>query len=161
MNAQFAQLLAQRLGLSVDEIAAVARGDLQPLLAGRAGSDPLLAALLAQMAETRERHPEQESPPAAPMPSLGADELREAVRAAHASLRYVAQVLGACRCWGMNPSCADCEGRGAPGFRVPADESLFLAWIRPGLSRLGLRVVAREPDAQDRSAVPKGGGTHA
>lgn len=51
----------------------------------------------------------------------------------------VSAALGACYvCWGDDPACEVCGGRGSPGFFDP-DESLFAELIAPAVDRPGRR----------------------
>lgn len=53
--------------------------------------------------------------------------------------RRLAGALGACdSCWGEEPDCADCQGRGRPGRALP-DDGLFAEIVMPvvRLARLG------------------------
>lgn len=55
----------------------------------------------------------------------------------------VAMIVGACpRCLGDDAACAECSGKGKPGYRIPNKEAL-LSWIARPLRRLGLCVEAR------------------
>ncbi|MCI0394336.1 MAG: hypothetical protein L0332_07030 [Chloroflexi bacterium] len=43
----------------------------------------------------------------------------------------LAAALGACYlCWGEDPECSYCAGRGRPGYAAP-DKALFMAWVAP------------------------------
>jgi hypothetical protein len=60
----------------------------------------------------------------------------ETLRARNDSL---AAALGACpSCWGENPRCVRCRGRGRPGGRQP-DNALFSELVEPAVQRAGLR----------------------
>ena len=50
-------------------------------------------------------------------------------------IETLAAALGACpRCWGENPRCLRCRGRGRPGGREP-DHALFSELIEPAVRR--------------------------
>jgi hypothetical protein len=63
-----------------------------------------------------------------------------------------AAALGACGlCWGAEPACRACRGRGRPGFSLP-DESLFQELVLPAVRmmrthRAGTIAVLRPADA--------------
>jgi hypothetical protein len=46
----------------------------------------------------------------------------------------LAEALGACPCWGDDPDCEDCEGKGTPGAFEP-DPSLFREFVGALLTR--------------------------
>jgi hypothetical protein len=46
----------------------------------------------------------------------------------------LASALGACSCWGEDPSCADCWGAGRVGW-VPPDPQLYDEYVVPALRR--------------------------
>jgi hypothetical protein len=61
-----------------------------------------------------------------------------------ARIRRVAAIVGACpRCLGDDAACAECAGKGKPGYRAPNRQAL-LDWIARPLRRLGLCVSARD-----------------
>lgn len=43
-----------------------------------------------------------------------------------------AGAVGACECWGEDPECEKCQGRGEPGF-FPVDQEAFDYYIKPCL----------------------------
>lgn len=48
----------------------------------------------------------------------------------------LAAALGACYlCWGENPTCSHCRGRGRPGYVTP-DKELFIEWVAPAVRTL-------------------------
>jgi hypothetical protein len=49
---------------------------------------------------------------------------RRTIRAYRAQNRLLARAHGACECWGGNPSCGHCGGRGAAGW-MPSDTGLL------------------------------------
>lgn len=67
---------------------------------------------------------------------------REALERACGDLAARNQVLassvGACPCWGEDPACASCHGRGRPGWRPPRREA-FGAYVAPALRVLSRR----------------------
>lgn len=85
------------------------------------GENPLVTALaLSLITRRRERGDEDDS-----------------------KVRRVAMIVGACpRCLGDDAACAECSGKGKPGYRIPNKEAL-LSWIARPLRRLGLCVEAR------------------
>jgi hypothetical protein len=140
LSAPLAALLAERLGLTPAEREAFAAGDLEAALGERLAGHPELIRMLAdRRAKTEER--------------------TDAGAGARHALRYVAQVLGACSCWGQNPACPRCQGRGAPGAFSSADPGTLLAWVEPALRRIGRRSVPNQaaaattdPSAQSKEA---------
>lgn len=46
-----------------------------------------------------------------------------------------AHTLGACPCWGYDPSCIECNGQGVPGYYV-VDRKLFDQFVAPVLPSL-------------------------
>jgi hypothetical protein len=42
--------------------------------------------------------------------------------------------LGACECWGHDPTCGVCRGQGVPGWADP-DEDLYAEYVRPAVQR--------------------------
>lgn len=64
----------------------------------------------------------------------------------------LAAALGACECWGEEPSCDDCRGSGSPGW-LPPDPELFDELVRPAdpaSGRRGGRARTDPPDEGDR-----------
>ena len=46
-------------------------------------------------------------------------------------LQEVAGILGACtRCFGIQPNCAGCGGKGSPGWRESTEPALLEYWLR-------------------------------
>ena len=69
------------------------------------------------------------------------------------TIRRVAAIVGACpRCLGDDAACAECAGRGKPGYRAPDRETL-LEWIAEPLHRLGLRISARRRQRREDNQV--------
>lgn len=60
----------------------------------------------------------------------------------------LAAALGACACWGHDPGCAVCAGRGGSGWRDP-DLELYAEYVAPAVQRL----------AAHASVVPNGRAT--
>jgi hypothetical protein len=121
----------------------------EDLLTQLTEGDPRLQALaryLARQANAQaeaEREAEEEWEPTAEQPRADPrrrSELRRAVDrllAEVAELRerndHLADALGACYlCWGEDPACPHCRGRGGPGSGPP-DRALFATWIAPAL----------------------------
>lgn len=86
------------------------------------GGDPLMAAVaLSLMNRSRSERRDEET----------------------ARIRRVAAIVGACpRCLGDDAACAECAGKGKPGYRAPNREAL-LEWIARPLRRLGLCLSVR------------------
>lgn len=95
------------------------------------GGDPIMAAVaLSLMKRTRSRRDEEV-----------------------VAIRRVAAIVGACpRCLGDDASCAQCAGKGRPGYSAP-DKTALLEWITPPLQRLGLCVSARRRQPREHNQV--------
>jgi hypothetical protein len=155
MNEAVTRLLAARLGLSEEQIAALQHGDPSALMAAGRVDDPVLAAALASALQQPTDAPvistltpdQQEIERLRRMLSAAKHRIRELkqdLEAADAMVRYLALVFGACpACWGQNRLCARCHGAGRPGSAQPVEEAL-LDWVRPALRKLGLRVATIE-----------------
>jgi hypothetical protein len=46
----------------------------------------------------------------------------------------LAAALGACDCWGEDPGCPTCGGRGTPGW-MPPDPELYADYVEPAVRR--------------------------
>jgi hypothetical protein len=120
---------------------------LSALLEQNASQNPELAAVLrlfagnAPDAEAADEEPERpraarEARAARIREQLGA--MRDELERRRAICDELAAALGACACWGDEPACAECGGRGRPGCFVP-DRRAFGAWITPAIERLRRR----------------------
>jgi hypothetical protein len=56
----------------------------------------------------------------------------------------LAAALGACDCWGEDPTCSECHGAGAVGW-VPPDPALYDEYIKPAVLRGSAGGEAAEP----------------
>ena len=175
MDPEIVQFLARRLGLSRQEIEALERGETASVIAGRFGSDPALAPLLALMSqdesrvaggrdadETMDARPARPGRRARGSQPAGDRELERARRVARqlrrdlhsvdTIFRHLGHVFGACpACFGLSDDCGRCHGHGMPGSVTPLEEEL-LAWVEPALARLGLQVTpipSQETTGQD------------
>ena len=121
----------------------------------------LLARVLSERRERLERElagpdadaPAPESPAALLEWSAAAREelgdLRAQVEEQGARLDTLSAALGACpACWGQDPQCRLCRGRGAPGF-LPPDETAFRLYVIPAV-----RALRRERSPRAPRAVP-------
>lgn len=144
------------LGLDGQAYEALQHGDVQTLICNMLSqqvSDPLLAAVIQSMLtqnqgmfaeaarpdEANEQHAHQRGRQDVTVISSSDD---SQLATAPATLRNVAQMLGACSaCCGEDRSCPKCHGRGRPGS-VPSIASAgeFRAWIEPALVRMGMRI---------------------
>jgi hypothetical protein len=149
---QLLQLFAQRMNLSPDESTALQNGDYERALAGRLQGDPMLVSMLGMMQKTRTVD-ESEPAPRRSQRSLDEDveDLQDALQAARTMLRYLAQIMGACRCWGKNRHCPRCQGNGAPGFRASTDPQTFVSWAVPALHALGFQITPAVQTAPSQS----------
>jgi hypothetical protein len=72
-------------------------------------------------------------------------DLRARVEDQGARLDTLSAALGACpACWGQDPQCRLCRGRGAPGF-LPPDETAFRLYVIPAVRALRRERPARAP----------------
>jgi hypothetical protein len=114
-------------------------------LSQQAGTDPIMAMLLQQMASTPSAGIEEEQAELrsrAERMTRKIERMRAELAAANAMAVYVARVLGACqRCWGLDQFCRGCLGRGRPGSAQP-DVPALIDWVSPALQRAGFRAVA-------------------
>lgn len=128
--------------------------------------DPMTAAVLEALRKRREREaldPDNEidfgtddldddegGEPGGVGPDPGvADVLQrlyDEVAVLRARTETLADALGACAtCWGSDPRCPTCRGRGTPGGRVPV-EGPFTVYVTPAVDRCrGRRTVAVPP----------------
>lgn len=143
------QLLAQRMNLSQDEIAAIERGEMSNVFTRRFAGDPEMAPLL-QFVQSNEQTSEPgqtESVARRRKRGRGTNRARRTMHRVHEELRaaqivvhHVARIFGACSyCFGDDSECPYCEGHGGPGSDTPARDEL-LAWAEPALARLGLKI---------------------
>jgi hypothetical protein len=160
---QVMQLMSQRLKLSPDEMQALQNGDFFTVAQSRLAHDPMALSMLQMMREQAQARAQPEvvepqPPPARRRSALVDDdveELEQALRNANTTLRYLAQLFGACRCWGQNPQCPRCDGDGKPGTRPSTDPQRFLRWVTPGLRALGYEIVpAARPAAATTVSSP-------
>jgi hypothetical protein len=119
--------------------------------------DPLVGALVTSMMEGQggeedqddERERREQTAVARMKASIR--RLRADLRAANEMLRIISDVFGACElCWGEDPSCPRCRGKGQPGSAFPVREDV-LRWVEPALNRLGL-TIARLPESPETLA---------
>ena len=137
--------------------------DPEQLLAQLGGGNPLMSALGKQLAEMQTKVSARTSAPiidVEPEPaqtqvnkesnelsekgsSVAVNELREDLKNLSAEIRalrerndLLAATLGACcLCWGQDPECRACRGRGRPGYAM-ADEALFCEFVLPAIRML-------------------------
>lgn len=127
---------------------------LEQLLAQQLGDNPQLQAMISMMQQNRETDTiEPERPSGADQPDDRHKLLLKKATAKIKQLRRVieglkeelddlydfnedmALALGACpSCWGEDPDCPDCRGKGAPGSFTP-DEELFSELVQPAVRR--------------------------
>jgi hypothetical protein len=152
MDAASMQLVAERMGLSAEDMAAIQSGDISQILSRRLADgtvDPLEALVMTTLMQGRPAEDAGEDAEAEPVEGLieaeaTIDALRQHLADADAMIGRLATALGACPvCWGSSERCPRCHGNGRPGSRQPDREEL-IAWVTPALRRLGLRVVAME-----------------
>jgi hypothetical protein len=163
MNALLLQMLAARAGGNPDLTELVSRmggggansvADLREILAQQAGSNPFLNLVMKQ-AESRSAQAApavidvepsstvQQSPENVQERAENSEPTSEELETLTAELHglrerndLLGQALGACCCcWGQDPQCRLCRGRGRPGFSVP-DERLFREFVLPAIQML-------------------------
>ena len=137
----------------------------QDVLAQLAGDDPRVANLVrymslleAQAAEDDEAEDEPEPPP----PAYDTTEIRIAVRKLHAEVEQLRQrndllaaALGGCYlCWGEDPACENCAGRGRPGSSLP-DARAFRACVLPAVRRVSATRRAAVPPTPPTEGAPQ------
>lgn len=127
--------------------------NVRDLLSKVGSSNPIAGLLASQLNQAKpgERQPpviEAEAEAPAPMSAeehvqANEDALRELrhqvesmfteLKALRERTDALASALGACcLCWGQDPECRFCHGRGAPGFALP-DESLLAELVLPAI----------------------------
>ena len=113
----------------------------QALLAQLGNSNPMASLLATQFAERRARAAAAPEPTIIDMsPRLG--ELESEVAALRDQADTLAAALGACSlCWGHDPRCRACRGRGSPGFAVP-DEDAFNELVLPAVRTMRRQVTS-------------------
>ena len=151
-------------------------GTLPPDLVASVGLDPRLAALLsAPVPSPSDDAPDDgveaasaridailaDDPLADPPPDIAPDaeasDLAAELDELHARNDTLAAALGACPlCWGDDPACSDCRGRGSPGARRPHGR-LFDLLVRPAVRRL--RAERRPPAPRPTPPETQGDGT--
>ncbi|HEY3002746.1 MAG TPA: hypothetical protein VGJ44_10395, partial [Kribbellaceae bacterium] len=65
----------------------------------------------------------------------------------------LAGALGACACWGRDPGCPSCAGKGGPGWEGP-DPALYAEFVVPAVRRM--RAGPAEPDTHLDGPPPSG-----
>ena len=124
------------------EAAQGSRASLEQALAARAEGDPRLKMVLEMLAKSRRARVEDADGP------TDQDELE-------ARNEALAAALGACApCWGGVEDCPECDGRGAPGWRVPRPK-LFRSLVMPAVRRVRAEGRASNPQRDERRGQPK------
>lgn len=156
---------------------------LQQQLGGQAQGNPQIAQVLmlmeqrrkeqAQAAEALEQEPAQDDE--SDSGEAASHQVDETVRQVYAELdalrarsRAFAAAVGACAaCFGEDPLCSECGGRGTPGRRAP-DPDAFRQYVLPALRRAQSVEIERRrrgarPEREPRSGpdayAPAGGAT--
>jgi hypothetical protein len=110
---------------------------------------PLVAALRRREAAQSAAPPEPEPYAVDPVVNDVLERLYAELEELRARVATLADALGACRrCWGEDPYCAVCRGRGRPGGRA-SDPLLFDVWVAPAVRR-----------CRQNPSEPAGAGTH-
>src|SRR5262249_37607992 len=152
LTPQVVSLLTERLKLDPSDLLSLQSGNYAQFFRERIAADPALAgepvvrALIehlttAASAPAPEEHEaDDDDDDHRSRRIIDVQTAEDVASQALAALRHVAGIMGACDCWGQNKGCRDCYGRGEPGFRRPRDPGTFVAWVQPGLEKLGLRL---------------------
>jgi multidrug efflux pump subunit AcrA (membrane-fusion protein) len=150
-NPAFSEILSRLKGAD----GADAQQNLNDLLSQAGSGNPIARYLAAQLAQSQANQAKPQPPvleaelletnaQASEEMDRASDsamrQLRRQVESMYAELRLLrerneslASALGACcLCWGKDPECRFCHGRGAPGFSIP-DESLFGELVFPAI----------------------------
>lgn len=114
---------------------------LQTLINNRS-SEPVEDNLLEKEDELIAEELEDIPPPSADRQKRVVGRIRKVLVRMKRELEYyrkanetLAEALGACFCWGEEPSCEVCQGRGQPGFNRPVTE-LYERWVLPASRRM-------------------------
>jgi hypothetical protein len=152
MDPALIQMLAQQLGLTQEQEAALRSGDVESVMAAR---DPRLAAMWKWVTQRREQTDGDGDKESEKIVQLqqAVQQLKAALDAADVMLKHVASVFGACPyCWGRNANCRRCHGHGVPGSSEP-DPDRLLAWAEPALRKIGMQVtIAHAEMRKDNSS---------
>lgn len=160
MQRELLMQMASQAGLSPEQAEAIATGQTHRLVEMVSRDNPTLAALLSSMTTPRQSAAAEPTRPARARRGRRIterlQELEDELDAADELVSYLAGVLGACPCFGLDRRCPDCGGAGAPGALGSSDAEQLLAWTRPSLERLGLSIVRDKPKgASDTTAARK------
>jgi hypothetical protein len=145
MDQILTRMLVEKLGIPMENYDSLLKGDLSSLVTSLF-PDPQTAmivnSVLSQTTaenETSEKRVDPERALASARQTIR--ELREDLEAADTMLHYFAEMFGVCPfCLGWGKHCLQCKGRGVLEDTFPNEEEL-LAWVKPALKKLGLRVV--------------------
>jgi hypothetical protein len=145
MDQMLTQMLVEKLGVPKEVYDNLQKGDLSTSISSLF-PDPQMAMLVNSMLgqittenETSEQRVDPERALANARQTIR--ELREDLEDADTMLHYFAEMFGVCPfCLGWGKQCLHCKGRGVLEDTFPNEEEL-LAWVKPALKKLGLRVV--------------------
>jgi hypothetical protein len=180
-SALLLQLLAGRMGSGADPAAGqllaamgkpggTAGPDLKALLDGLGDQNPAARLLAQHLAEQEARR--AESPPerggsgedleahlaAVEALRAHAEAVEEELRCLRGRVEELAFALGACPlCWGDDPACRSCRGRGRPGHACP-DGRAFRTYVVPA-ARMWRAQRLQERGGVVRTPVPGGRST--
>jgi len=166
-QAALMKLIAAQNGSSLAPGLDPATCDPQELIQRVSQQNPALGAVMQMMVAQRASAPAQE-PPAIESGLVAVEnggelaELHEQLEAALAEVQVLrercdtfAAAVGACAlCWGEEPTCRACRGRGGPGRCLP-DEQLFSEYVLPGV-RLMHASRQRSRNVTSPSTAPNG-----
>jgi len=146
----------------------------EELLAQLGQGNPMAGLLAKHLAESKQRRTVIDVEPAdeetsesaaesAP-PDAAMSELRACAESMFAELKVLrersdclAAALGACcLCWGEDPECRGCRGRGRPGYAIP-DETQFEEYVLPAVLTLRAQRARKgtpTPNPQPKSTHP-------
>jgi len=148
MNPIAMQMLAKQLGITPENLTNMQPDGIAAALANQT-NDPLMAALITQMASQQSSTSATETPAEEDGRDYDRElnalqkiitRLKQQLASAEIMARYIADVFGACPvCWGLNRLCQQCGGKGKPGYAQPDVEELR-AWVEPALRKGGLHI---------------------
>lgn len=144
MDPMLMQMFAEKLGLPLENYDSLIKGDLSPLLA-KLLPDPQMAMLVNSLlsqktveSDAYEERVDHEQSLAKARRTI--QDLREDLEDADTMLHYFAEMFGVCPfCLGWGNQCLHCKGKGILVDAYP-NEEMLLAWVKPALKKLGLRV---------------------
>ncbi len=143
MNPLMVQMFAEKMGMTQEQVTAMANGD------APTRADPRMNTMMQLMADRTKASEAEASEVAELAGQLDQAERRinllaAKLKAARGAIAHIGESLGACsQCWGTDSNCRHCAGRGKPGAYTP-DEDQLRSMVEPALARLGLAIASAE-----------------